>query len=203
MNESNVLVAHTDHLCVPPTHWTPLCEKLAFLSRSREWPLTPTSDEARALVCDHQMKPDGRVFERDVWLDGRTHVVRPAAASGRTTEKIWPEARSGLGQPRQRRVKRSCLRGLFNPLSTFYYISDVSGGDRTPPRSPVTYMCLCAHMLHAAAEAGLGLWSGRQAGFRDRAVSRAVRDRGGAGAGAEIGRGGEGGWAGGGGCLNR
>ena len=67
-----------------------LCEKLAFLSRSREWPLTPTSDEARALVCDHQMKPDGRIFERDVWLDGRTHVVRPAAASGRATEKIWP-----------------------------------------------------------------------------------------------------------------
>ena len=55
-------------------------------------------------------------------------------------------------------------------------------------------MCLCAHMLHAAAEAGLGLWSGRQAGFRVRAVSRAVRDRGGAGAGAEIERGGEGGW---------
>ena len=62
-----------------------LCEKLAFLSRSREWPLTPTSDEARALVCDHQMKPDGRVFERDVWLDGRTHVVRPAAASDTST----------------------------------------------------------------------------------------------------------------------
>ena len=123
----------------------PLCEKLAFLSRSREWPLTPTSDEARALVCDHQMKPDGRVFERDVWLDGRTHVVRPAAASGRATEQIWPLARSGLGQPRQRRVKRSCLRGLFNPLSTFYYISDVSGGDRTPPRSPVIRTCTCVH----------------------------------------------------------
>ena len=126
-------------------------------------------------MCDHQMKPDGRVFERDVWLDGRTHVVRPAAASGRATDKIWPLARSGLGQPRQRRVKRSCLRGLFNPLSTFYYISDVSGGDRTPPRSPVTYMCLCAHMLHAAAEAGLGLWSGRQAGFRVRVDIRAIR----------------------------
>ena len=58
-------------------------------------------------------------------------------------------------------------------------------------------------MLHAAAEAGLGLWSGRQAGFRVREDIRTMRDRGGAGAGAEIGRGGEGGWAGGGGCLNR
>ena len=66
-------------------------------SYSREWPLTPTSDEARALVCDRQMKPDGRVFERDVWLDGRTHVVRPAAASGRTTEK---DLASGQIRPR-------------------------------------------------------------------------------------------------------
>ena len=81
--------------------------------------LTPTSDEVRALVCDRQMKPDGRVFERDVWLNGRTHVVRPAAASGRSTDKIWPVARSGLGQPRQRRVKRSYLR---DPLSTFYRV---------------------------------------------------------------------------------
>ena len=168
------------HLCCSAT--ITLCEKLAFLSHSRKWPLTPTSDEARALVCDHQMKPDGRVFERDVWLDGRTHIVRPVAASGRGTEKIWPGA--GLGQPRQRRVKRSCLRGLCNPPRTVYYITDVSGGERTPPRSPVTYMCLCAHMLHAAAEAGLGLWSGRQAGFRVRADVRSMRDRGGAGAGA-------------------
>ena len=30
-------------------------------------------------MCDRQMKPDGRVFERDVWLDGRTRVVRQAA----------------------------------------------------------------------------------------------------------------------------
>ena len=71
--------------------------RLHDLAHSREWPLTPTSDEARALVCDHQMKPDGRVFERDVWLDGRTHVVRPAAASGRATEQIsglWPDQAS-------------------------------------------------------------------------------------------------------------
>ena len=63
---------------------------LYLQSPSQEWLLTPTSDEARALVCDRQMKPDGRVFERDVWLDGRTHVVRPVAASGRSTDKIWP-----------------------------------------------------------------------------------------------------------------
>ena len=74
-----------------------LCEKLTSLSHSREWPLTPTSDEARALVCDRQMEPDGRVFERDVWLDGRTHVVRPAAASGRSTDKIMA---SGQIRPR-------------------------------------------------------------------------------------------------------
>ena len=35
------------------------------------------------------MKLDSRVFERDVWLDGRTRVVRPAAASGCATDKIW------------------------------------------------------------------------------------------------------------------
>ena len=76
-----------------------LCEKLAFLSRSREWPLTPTSDEARALVCDHQMKPDGRVFERDVWLDGRTQVVRPAAATSVWT-RDGEDLASGQIRPR-------------------------------------------------------------------------------------------------------
>ena len=83
------------------------------------------------------MKPDGRVFERDVWLDGRTHVVRPAAASGRTTEKIWP---SGQIRPRPASPAASeekLSERVVNPLSTFYYIIDVSGGDRTPPRGEV------------------------------------------------------------------
>ena len=83
-----------------------LCEKLATQSHSREWPLTPTSDEARALVCDHQMKPDGRVFERGVWLDGRTHVVRPAAASGRATET----PRSVRAAPSKPSLRPRCRR---------------------------------------------------------------------------------------------
>ena len=43
------------------------------------------------------MKTDGRVFERDIWLDGRTHVVHPAAASGRLDGQdlaSWPDQAS-------------------------------------------------------------------------------------------------------------
>ena len=143
------------------THRITLCEKLVFLSRSPEWPLTPTSDEARALVCDRQMKPDGRVFERDVWLDGRTHVVRPAAASGRTTEKIWPLARSGLGQPRQRRVKRSCLRGFCSTLSALSTILLTSLVVITHLHGLPLRTSACVHTCSTPLrKPGLGLWSG-------------------------------------------